>query len=321
MKKTISVICMAFLFLACSHEEEKTTTDFSTTESLSSSLSQIKSEYNINKEGLTIERFGFGWSGIDRTDSIITLPDTDTLLFVSGRIDGKLWIGCYDKKTKKQYLDWTNPEKLDTVITYNKGYGEYETVVIDSYLIRYPCKNKNKYCFELIGQGNSSPISVHFLYFIDDDKLTKKYSTNYDCKISPWFESVLVQYGSSKLVCYNMMGDSLFTVNDIFPMPIEYKLDRQIPINIEEMIDFDWRGENYPNDPCHFKCVNIRTGETIWEAENLPLNFPDKAKLSDYRIKKSSNVWEYAGNYILYDGTKGTFRILLNIDTGQIELK
>lgn len=310
---------MACLFLACSHEEEeKTPTDFYTAESFfSSPFSQIKSEYNINKEGLRIEYFANGWNGIDRTDSIITLPDTDTLLFVNGRIDGKLWIGCYDKKTKKQYLDWTSPEKMDTVITSYKGYGEYEKTVIDNYRIYYPCKNKNKYCFELVGRGTSSITS--FLYFIGDNKLTKKYTTNYGYKISPWFESVLIQYGSSKNVCYNMMGDSLFTVNG--NIGIGYNLNRQIPINIDEMIDFDWRGENYPNDPCHFKRVNIRTGETIWEAKNLPLNFPDKARLSDYRIKKSGNICEYTGNYILYDGAKGTFRILLNINTGQFELK
>lgn len=307
---------MACLFLACSHEETPAVDD-------GYSLSQIKSEYNINKEGLMIERVVDGWNGINRTDSIITVPDTDALLFVSGRIDGKLWIGCYDKKTKKQYLDWTNPEKLDTVITHNWGYGEYETAIINNYDLNYPCKNKNKYCFILDRWGDSSSIRISFLYFISDNKLTKKCPIDYGCKITPWFESVIIQYGSftNKRVCYNMMGDSLFIVKDIFPMAIGYNLDRQIPINVEEMIFFDWQGENYPNNPCHIERVNIRTGKTIWEAKNSSLNFPDKARLSDYKIKKSGNICEYAGNYILYDGTKGTFRILLNIDTGQIELK
>lgn len=306
---------MACLFLACSHEETPFVDD-------RYSLPQIKNEYNINKKGLTIEEVTDGWNVIDSTDSIIIMPDTDTLLFVKGRINGKLWIGCYDKKTKKQYLDWTSPEKLDTVITYNMGYGEYEKVVINNYDLNYPCKNKNKYCFELVGRGNSSPISIPFLYFIDDGKLTKKYTASDCCdKIIPWFESVIIQYDFSKRVCYNMMGDSLFIVKDIFPMAIEYNLDRQIPINIEEMIFFDWQGENYPNNPCHIERVNIRTGKTIWQAKNSSLNFPDKVRLSDYRIKKSGNICEYAGNYVLYDGTKGTFSILLNIDTGQFELK
>lgn len=38
-------------------------------------------------------------------------------------------------------------------------------------------------------------------------------------------------------------------------------------------------------------------------------------------IKKASAIWEFICDYILYDGTKGTFHILLNIDTGHYELK
>ncbi len=328
MKKILSIICLACLFSACGHDDTSDLEPVVPLDSLYNEpdpFSEIKEAYNINKEGLKIE----GWE--NPIDSICQV-DSGTI-FIHGRIDGKLWVGCYDVANKTQYLDWTESEKLDTVVTYHKGYGEYETDNIKRFKITDVYKNRDNYCFILdasaLDLSDPTPYSFLYythLYFITDGILNKKHTRKYPemrfNKIEPWYDGVLVSAigwsgSETKTTCYTLTGDSLFTA-DFNTKLGEDKLYLS-PVNREEAIIFnEYRKENYSY---YFRRVNIKTGESVWSNEGKPLKqLPNKAKINFKEIKKSGNIWEFICDYILYDGTKGTVHIFLNIDSGQFGL-
>lgn len=321
MKKILSIICLACLFSACSSDDPPVTTVTETEDTFWTNpepFSGIKKGYNINKEGLKIEGYR---APIDSTCQV----DSGTI-FIHGRIDGKLWVGCYDVANKTQYLDWTESEKLDTVAILYKGYGEYDTIKIsERFTVEdvYVYKNYKSCCFILKTYPPSSQNSYSNLYFITDGILSKKHTRKYPekhfDKIRPWYEGVLVST-SSQTICYTLTGDSLFTA-DFNTRTGVVKLYLS-PVNREEAIifnEYEYRKENYSY---YFERVNIKTGESVWSNEGKPLKqLPNRAKINFKEIKKSGNIWEFIFDYILYDGTKGTAHILLNIDTGHCELK
>ena len=134
MKKILSIICLACLFSACSSDDPpvKTATSIIEGPGFSDPCSQVKIEEINNFSGIQeIQRNveGLKIDGCYNPIGSNCQVDTGTV-FIHGRIDGKLWVGCYDVANKTQYLDWTESEKLDTVAILYKGYGEYDTIRI-----------------------------------------------------------------------------------------------------------------------------------------------------------------------------------------------
>jgi hypothetical protein len=107
----------------------------------------------------------YGITGLD-AGSVYTAPGVDTSqMFFSGLKSGKVWIGGYDRSSKKQIFDYTFPEFPKQEFTVNIGYGETATCKINNYNIRTALNWENNTVIILGGMGianNSTQDNVHF---------------------------------------------------------------------------------------------------------------------------------------------------------------
>ncbi|MDR2131667.1 MAG: hypothetical protein LBP56_10990 [Odoribacteraceae bacterium] len=301
MKMPILII-FSFMLLCCSKDKEIPTPDPINPDSW---LDDFMNEYNIRKQGLKL-----AWT--------TTGIDTSTV-YAIGILDGKLWVGGYGKATKRQFFDWVEDVELDTVINYYKGYGEYGSFKVDAYILLYPYQNNNAYCF-LLSRWNRTDnlLIMNDLYFVRDG-LSKKNRGRYD-GIIPWYQGILVPTlcdGDIAHICFNMQGDSLFLAKN--EPNIEYSCT---PIDFEEYINFVGCLNNRDVRAAFFQRVNLKTRKIIWENKTMPLkDLPDNTRFDYYAVEKSNNTWTYSVYYTLYNGTKGSSNIVLDIITGQFELK
>lgn len=306
MKKLLLIVLSGIVICGCSGGKDNTPTYTPGDGDYMGGFNDYKKEYNINKDGLEIDYMSTG-------------IDTTTVYF-NGRIDGKLWVGGYEKGSKKEILDWADNVRLDTVVNYNKGYGIYENFKVYRYNISFPYKYENAYCFILNGGGSDNSFSD--LYFINNNNLTKKHRSvgSYNSEafryIFSWFEGVMVENKKEELVCFNMQGDSLFVVQD---RSIYYYVEsNSCPISYEECIRLIYNYSGF--NGFYFERLNLKTKEIIWEEKIMPLtDIPENARINGHTISKSGNEWTYVFNHTLYSGEKGTTTILLNIDSGELE--
>lgn len=310
------LFCKAFVILAISMTigcSESPNIDESIL-SVETPLDKIKKEYNITKEGLFLE---------SASDGIDTMQ-----LFVNGRFNENLWVGCYDKTTKKQIFEWVEKEKLDTIFHLNIGYGEYSHFKIKVFHIRYPYYIDGQLYFILWGYNPDIPTNIGIsgrvissdLYFIKNNNLIKKqrsftYPTEaFYQEIKPWHNSIFSKYQDNINICFSANGDSLFSFNNVWST-----LERSEPIGIEECIEFNTSLYTSNVRVFHFKRHNLKTKETLWENENKPLNnIPKDDRLDSTIIDKNNNIWTYSFFYTSFtDGAKYTKLIDLNIETGE----
>ena len=281
-------------------------------------LDKLRKEYNIEREDLFLESFS---NGIDTMQ-----------LFINGRINESLWIGCYDKTTKKQIFEWVEKEKLDTIFHLNIGYGEYSDVKVKVFHIKYPYYADGQLYFILWGYnpdistniGISGRIINSDLYFIKNNNLLKKQrSFTYPMEafyqdIKPWFNSIFSKYQDNINICFSANGDSLFSFKNDWST-----LERSEPIGIEECIEFNASFFSSNVRDFHFKRHNLKTKGTLWENETKPLNnIPSNDRLDSTIIEKNNNIWTYSFFYTSYtDGAKYTKRTDLNIEIGELIIK
>ncbi|MDR3366959.1 MAG: hypothetical protein LBO71_08345 [Prevotellaceae bacterium] len=296
-------IIWPFIFSSCVENEDPHPTEIITIPE--TQFGQLIKEYNINKDGLVVE-------------SVVNGIDTALLVF-NGRIGAKLWVGYYKKEDKSQILDWTETTKLDTIVNFYKGYGEYDNLKVEKFALGFPYKFKNSFCFLLFGR-ESEMISYKAssdLYFINSNSLIKKLKTistqryHYQ-QIIPWYDGIVAKLGNENFVCYTMSGDSLFT----FKNGIGIKA--YSAINYEECIDFGLNSSDFHK--YFFRRINLQSNETIWTNDNQPLkDLPNNARLDKINIQKNDNIWVYEVNYTQFDGTKQVVKISLNINNGVFE--
>lgn len=313
MKKIkLLALAITLCLLGCSNNPDEPLLENS--ENSETFSEKLIKEYNINKQGLNIESVT---NGIDTSH-----------IFLNGRINGHLWIGEYEKKSKKQILDWIENSELDTIVNYYKGYGEYGTFNVKKFALDYPYENNNAFCFLLWGRDNVSGMNKNVssdLYFIQNSSTIKKYRTIYSSqnslkyyqKITPWHQGVVVEKAYEEHVCFNMQGDSLFTINSVFGIKDSYS-----PINYEECIDFSTSTTTKDLRKSFFQRIDLKNNQSIWINPMLPLSdIPNNVRFENYTIEKLANEWTYIVNYTLYDGSKKTTLIKLNIGNGNFVVK
>lgn len=273
-------------------------------------LDLLKKEYNITIDGLSLESFTYG---IDTTQ-----------IFINGRINETLWIGCYNKTTKNMIFEWAESEKLDTVFYLHKGYGEYSNFFIKRFFIRYPLYKNGQLYFLLWGY-NEGQINIDGriissdLYFIKNNSLVKKrrsYSLPIDeafyQNIIPWEKSIFSKY-NNEYICFSSDGDSLYSTNKI-------SVDHE-PINIEECI-FHKGPRNSNENIYYFSRLNLKNSDTVWENEIKPIvNFSTNDKLDSTVIKKNNSIWDYSFFYTRFDGNRYAIQLELDIELGSLTSK
>ena len=305
MRKIIFLFALAaVLFAGCS----KDSVPWETIEE------RLKKEYNINNPGLMLESFG-------------TAYDT-SYMFFGGRINNKLWVGYYDKETKQPLLDWTDNNVLDIIKPFSIGYGETVTYKLDEFRVQKIYNNSGIFSFILWGYDSSNPgVIISDLYFINNEKIIKIYKEDkYSLqgiytRFVPWFEGSMAET-STNYICYNTLGEELFRIeNNLYPTLAGYVFSENImPINYEEGIIFETNSIFKTNSI--FSRIDINNNVRVWNNPTKPLSsLPNDAKIGDTVIDKLTGYeWKYSVPYTLYDGTKGTVEILLNINTGYFEI-
>jgi len=303
MKKLLLFLMFTQFLFGCSKDELPTNEP--TVVVSDNILDKLRKEYNITREDLFLESAS---NGIDTMQ-----------LFINGRFNESLWIGCYDKTTKKQIFEWVEKEKLDTTFHVNVGYGEYSDEKVKVFKIKYPYYTDGQLYFILWG---STDISISSdLYFIKNNHLLKKQrSFSYPIQafyqdVKPWFNSIFSKYQDNINICFSANGDSLFSFDNVW-----HTLERSEPIGIEECIEFNVSYHPSNVQDFYFKRHNLKTKDTLWENETKPLNnIPNDDRLDSTIIEKNNNIWTYSFFYTSFtDGAKYTKRIDLNIETGEL---
>lgn len=270
-------------------------------------IEAIIKEYNIQKKGVKIESF------VKNSES--------TILFVNGRIEGCLWVGCYDTTTKEMMVDFTETSKLDKTIRYNLGYGEYLEFDVEKYsILRFPYFSDNSVCFILAGherEGHNN--SACDLYFIENNTLKNKHrsvstlsNSKYYQSVIPWYNGVMVKIKNGEYQCLNMAGESLFTIeNNNLILECE-------PVNYEECIYFNF---NADSNGFSSRRINIKTDNVIWNNGFVKTKLQEKIEIENLKIEKNGSIWNYRISYIDYEGVRDNLQISLNIDNGDYEIK
>ena len=304
MKKQLFVMIVFQLLFACSNDDS---IDEPTSIVEGNQLNALINEYNINKDGLQIESYT---TGIDTTQ-----------LFFNGRIDNKLWIGCYDKQTKNKITEWTEKTNLDTILNLNTGYGEYSDFRIVKFFIEYPYYNEEQLYFLLWGY-NDETININGriissdLYIISNNSLAnKKRSFTYPTgdkfyqNITPWINSIFSKY-SNQYICYSSEGDSLYSRDENITVDDE-------PISVEESI---YSSAHYDTDTTitfYFKRYNLKNDEIVWK-NSVSNNLLSDSRLDSTILEKADSIWDYTFYYTLMDGTKFNRKIGVDINSGDI---
>lgn len=283
--------------------------------------SSTKKEYNINNEGLFID-----------DESI-----NENEIIFNGRIDNKLWIGCYNTSTKKQIFEWTGNDKLETDILLDLGYGEFSKVKVDRFFLRDFYYIDSRLYFILDAKPSSDDYEYRGkelfsdLYFIDNNKLIKKQRSfaypTYDVykKIIPWYNySIFTMDEGNKYICFSEKGDILYKIDmkGAQDLNINYDLSKYEPVNLEEGITDYVRRSSIRGTYLSFEKDNLKSKEHLWRKATESLkSVTENDRLDSKSISKKNNIWSYSYHFTSMDGSKFTITINVNIESGEISIK
>ena len=306
MKILVYSVCIvvACIIIGCLKEKYTVSADSIITDNQFGTYKKA-AEYGVNTEGLYLE---YHSDGLDTN-----------LIFFNGRVNHQLWIGGFEKASKKKILEWTENSKLDTIFRIHAGYGEYVNFKITDFWCTDFYKLNNAYSFLVNGYDKSAAQVVTMdLYFLNNGNLIKKYRTipypsnAYFQSVWPWFNGIIVVKSNTKGVCYNMNGDSLFTVAPNITID-----DRILAVNYEDAVLYTL---NPGEKSVYFSRKNVKTNETLWTSATIVLdNSQEVIKINNTSVSKVNNTWTYKIDYIRYSGERKSVQVELDINTGAVD--
>ncbi len=314
MKKYIFNLMLVLFLIGCSDNKyppEQPT--------FATRLNELRQEFGVYDEELILESFR---RGVDTTQ-----------VFFNGRINGKLWIGCYDSNSKTKIFEWVEDKKLDTVFHLYEGYGETVEYKIESFIIDYPYYYDEYLIFILRGGGDIYLDSPHIidLYFVTKGSQVKKYKslihssqTGYGCylDIVPWENSVFSRHYSifsehfDDYVCFSLAGDSLYTIKNS-----EYlNIQNLEPVSIEEHIHC--RSQTNTNE-FFFQRFNLKADSVVWESKiKSPFEIIERDRQDSVILQKNSTTWDYSFFYTTFaEGKKYSIHLTVDVESGDIAVR
>ena len=309
MKRILFLALTFFIFLGCSKDKEEN--PITLLVQSPSFLSELQLEYNISVQDLVLEGVS---NGIDTS-----------LIFFNGRLNQKLWIGCYEKETKVQLFEWTDNSILDTAFYLNLGYGEYSNMEVTYFNIKTPYYKNDIFCFILWGVVNNYLIGAvnSDLYFVINNELIMKRRSfiypdrSFYQEIIPWYHSIFLKLETNSYACFSLNGDSLFTSNIN-----NFSLEKFEPINIEECIEMNTSFYNDSTANFTYKRRNLKTSEIFWENNIISSkNITNTDRLDSMNVEKNDSLWSYLFFYTTLEGEKNLFNLDLNILTGALSFE
>lgn len=240
--------------------------------------------------------------------------------------NNKLKASQYHKSTKMLLYEVEDNEPFKWEIKYNAPYVGEVIERIKDFTVIFHDKNLANVYYMLNSQnewGNNN----HFekLFFIKDKIACKKMTSTYSNaasnsgtsfgKTQKWYDNSWIIHATewtkdnngvtekSVVNCYDKFGDLLFSCKSLV-IP-------NIPLNMSEGITLD---------KLDVSRINIRDNNISW-TQTINLNIPETAK---YELTKSelvdTNTVKATYNITLYDGTKTTKTVNVNVNTGEYTL-
>ena len=230
--------------------------------------------------------------------------DFESTILFAGLKDKHLWFAEYEKtETKGIRFEWTDIEETDTIQKVYKGYGEYETIKLNTIFPLFHKKTTVGNIVTLRLSGYNQTIFT-FNGKTKRNQLQSDHSKNKTAY--SWFqESVFI--GNC---CYSNEGDTIYVANqppqfDSHGMPVDTEL-----ISYEEGIKLS---------DSFISKYNFKEGKSMWGTHiAAPFDVPSAAKKSYTFIGSTANIWEYKCEVTFYDGAKKDFTFKINIDNGKI---
>ena len=230
--------------------------------------------------------------------------DFESTILFAGLKDKHLWFAEYEKtETKGIRFEWTDIEETDTIQKVYKGYGEYETIKLNTIFPLFHKKTTVGIIVTLRLSGYNQTIFT-FNGKTKRNQLQSDHSKNKTAY--SWFqESVFI--GNC---CYSNEGDTIYVANqppqfDSHGMPVDTEL-----ISYEEGIKLS---------DSFISKYNFKEGKSMWGTHiAAPFDVPSAAKKSYTFIGSTANIWEYKCEVTFYDGAKKDFTFKINIDNGKI---
>ncbi len=228
----------------------------------------------------------------------------DTLTFF-GLKNKHLWFAYFNGPSKKKLYEWEDIEETDAIQKFYIGYGEYNEIVIGSVKLGYHRKTKvgdivGFLLFEDTGYG-----AFHQTIFTSNGK-SKRANTKFKyppiVDYNDWYdESVFIDD-----TCYSKEGEVIYSIKDSYLLQTLHAIE---PVSYEEGIRFS---------KSSIERFNIKEKKSVWTTSLKDIDIPSDAKVNYTILDKSTKIWKYKLDIVLYDGTKKSVTLKVDIETGKL---
>ena len=219
---------------------------------------------------------------------------SDTIYF-AGLKNNHLWFNSFEKSTKKRLYEWEDTEVTDTIQQVHTGYGEYEDRMFDMVMPRYYRRTSTGHILNLLLRN------VAFQTIFINGREVKRLPFAEKEDLYDWYNESIFINGT----CYSKEGEPIYSIKD------SYLLKNIEPVSYEEGIRFSYSS---------IEKFNIKEGKSVWTTSLKDIDIPSNAKVSYSILDKSSNIWKYKVDVVLYDGTKQSYIFTVNIEDGKVDV-
>jgi hypothetical protein len=312
MKKILLFALIALIFAGCKKDELETP--------------NVESEPDNPEQIDPLElfyssrTFGFRVNDTSNLDLIHSYAFwNDSIIFLTGRRNEKLWIDTFNTQTKEQVSEFVDDEKLDLNQKIHAGYGEYADIVVSE--IEFS-QFIDKYGFIAVNvKLHKEPRSEYksLVLFKDKSNLETKryYYDNSSLVLEEWYNE------SYKVGIYNSITSaSNITIFDKNGAIIIEQIDGgggSVEMAVS-YTDYIWIGFLWQNDT---QLTILRTwmgkhslNNNRWE-KYMPILQDGRNSKYSYNIIKNENKWIFKFDVIDYSGEKHSHEIKLDIETGE----
>lgn len=219
---------------------------------------------------------------------------SDTIYF-AGLKNNHLWFNSFEKSTKKRLYEWEDTEVTDTIQQVHTGYGEYEDRMFDMVMPRYYRRTSTGHILNLLLRN------VAFQTIFINGREVKRLPFAEKEDLYDWYNESIFINGT----CYSKEGEPIYSIKD------SYLLKNIEPVSYEEGIRFSYSS---------IEKFNIKEKKSVWTTSLKDIDIPSNAKVSYSILDKSSNIWKYKVDVVLYDGTKQSYIFTVNIEDGKVDV-
>lgn len=219
---------------------------------------------------------------------------SDTIYF-AGLKNNHLWFNSFEKSTKKRLYEWEDTEVTDTIQQVHTGYGEYEDRMFDMVMPRYYRRTSTGHILNLLLRN------VAFQTIFINGREVKRLPFAEKEDLYDWYNESIFINGT----CYSKEGEPIYSIKD------SYLLKNIEPVSYEEGIRFSYSS---------IERFNIKEKKSVWTTSLKDIDIPSNAKVSYSILDKSSNIWKYKVDVVLYDGTKQSYIFTVNIEDGKVDI-